>query len=80
MLRCRLLGHRFRFSSDGNTMRWQCQRRCGTSGSKVYPTADDAHRYAAAFDREDRDELGRRAPIGLFPLRLLRAIRRRRGL
>jgi hypothetical protein len=78
MLRCRLLGHRFRFSSDGDVMRWQCQRGCGAGGSKQYPTAEDALRYSHAFDREDRQDLGRRAPlIGLLPLRLARAMRRR---
>jgi hypothetical protein len=59
-------------------MRWQCQRGCGTAGVKRYATAADAQRYAAAFDREDRADLGRRAPLGLFPLRLLRALRKRR--
>jgi hypothetical protein len=78
-LRCALLGHRFRFSSDGNTMRWRCQRGCGASGAKQYPTAEDALRYARAFDREDREDLGRRAPLfGLFPLRVLHAMRKRR--
>ncbi|WP_326647863.1 MULTISPECIES: hypothetical protein [unclassified Streptomyces] len=39
-----------------------------------------AKRYAGAFDREDSEDLGRRAPlIGLFPLRLLRALRKRRA-
>jgi hypothetical protein len=80
MLRCRLLGHRYRFSSDGATMRWACQRGCGTGGSKEYATADDARRYARALDREDRDDLGRRAPlIAGFPLRLVRALRKRRA-
>jgi hypothetical protein len=78
MLRCRLLGHRFRFSSDGDVMRWRCERECGTGGSKQYPTAEDALRYSRAFDREDREDLGRRAPlIGLLPLRIARALRRR---
>jgi hypothetical protein len=78
MLRCRVLGHRLRFSCDGETMRWTCQRGCGTGGSKRYSSAADARRYAAAFDREDREDLGRRAPLGLTPLRLFRALRRRR--
>jgi hypothetical protein len=78
MLRCRLLGHRFRFSSEDRTMRWQCGRGCGAGGSKRYGTAAEAERYARAFDREDRQELGHRAPFGLLPLRLLRAARRRR--
>jgi hypothetical protein len=78
---CDLLGHRFRFTSEGNVMRWECVRGCGAGGEKRYPTADDAARYARAFDREDREDLGRRAPlIGLFPLRLYRALKgRRRG-
>lgn len=80
MLTCRLLGHRYRFWSDGNTLHWRCERECGAGGQKRYPTADDARRYAAAFDREDRDDLGRRAPLfGLLPLRLIHAIRKRRG-
>jgi hypothetical protein len=79
MLRCRLLGHRFRFSAEGETMRWECARGCGAGGSKRYATAEDAERYARAFDREDRDDLGRRAPlIGLLPLRIARALRQRR--
>jgi hypothetical protein len=79
MVRCQLLGHRFRFTSEGDMMRWSCQRGCGAGGAKRYPSADDALRYASAFDREDRDDLGRRAPlIGLLPLRIVRAVRARR--
>jgi hypothetical protein len=80
MLRCRLLGHRFRFSSEGQTMRWECQRGCGVGGTKAYASAADARRYAAAFDREDRADLGRRAPLfaGL-PLRIAHALRERRS-
>jgi hypothetical protein len=78
-LRCRLVGHRFRFTSDGATMSWACARGCGAGGQKVYDSAEDAARYASAFDREDREDLGQRAPlVGLFPLRLARALRRRR--
>jgi hypothetical protein len=80
MLACRTLGHRYRFRAEGETMRWECARGCGAGGSKRYRTAEEASRYAKAFDREDRDDLGRRAPlIGLFPLRLYRALRERRG-
>jgi hypothetical protein len=80
MLRCRLLGHRLRFSADGPTMRWSCERGCGAGGSKRYATAREAQLYASAFDREDRADLGRRAPLfGLLPLRLLRRLRERRG-
>jgi hypothetical protein len=79
VLRCRLLGHRFRFWSEGDTMRWTCQRGCGAGGSKRYGTAREAEMYARGFDREDRNDLGRRAPlVAGFPLRLLRAWRRRR--
>jgi hypothetical protein len=80
MLRCRLLGHRFRFSSEADTMRWQCQRGCGAGGEKRYATAADARRYATALDREDRQDIGHRAPlIAGLPLRLVRALRQRRG-
>jgi hypothetical protein len=79
VFRCRLLGHRFRFWTDGVTMRWRCQRGCGAAGAKRYATAEDARRYSAAFDREDSADLGRRAPLGLLPLRLVRALRNRGG-
>ncbi|MFF4242322.1 hypothetical protein ACFYYL_41200 [Actinomadura geliboluensis] len=73
-LACRLLGHRLRFTSEGNALLWTCDRKCGAGGAKEYETAADAARYARAFNREDREDLGRRAPlIGLFPLRLFRA-------
>jgi len=77
MLACRITGHRYRFEAEGRTMRWTCVRGCGASGEKLYPTPADARRYARAFDREDRDDIGRRAPlIGLLPLRIWRALRR----
>ncbi|MDH6221971.1 hypothetical protein M2283_009318 [Streptomyces pseudovenezuelae] len=59
-------------------MLWRCARGCGAEGSKRYPTAQDAERYARAFDHEDQADMGRRAPLGLLPLRLLRAWRLRR--
>lgn len=60
-------------------MRWECARGCGAGGSKTYATGAEAERYARAFDREDSDSLGKRAPlVGLLPLRLARALRRRR--
>ena len=59
-------------------MRWSCERGCGAGGEKTYASAADADRFARAFDREDRADLGRRAPlVGLFPLRLARLLRRR---
>ncbi len=61
-------------------MTWSCARGCGAGGSKEYPTAAHARRYAAAFDREDAEALGERAPlIGLLPWRLVRLIKRRRA-
>jgi hypothetical protein len=58
-------------------MRWRCER-CGESaGSKRYASAEQARRYARAFNRRDTDDLGKRAPlIGLLPLRLWRKVRR----
>ena len=77
-VRCTLLGHRYRFSREGAELRWSCSRCARPGGSKLYGTPDDAERYAAAFNREDRQDLGRRAPlIGLLPLRLYRALQRR---
>jgi hypothetical protein len=79
MLACRVMGHRFRFRAEGETMRWECQRGCGAGGEKTYPTAADAGRYSQAFDREDPQDLGHRAPlVGLLPLRIARAMRQRR--
>jgi hypothetical protein len=51
-------------------MKWRCERGCGFVAAKDYATPADAARYAQAFNREDRDDLGARAPISLFPLRL----------
>ena len=77
-MRCALLGHRYRFAASGEVMTWTCSRCGHEGGRKRYATAADAARYAAAFDREDRDDLGRRAPlVGLLPLRIARALRRR---
>ena len=75
-LSCNVFGHRPAFRVDGRTMRWECDR-CGRgAGAKEYDTADDACRYAAAFNRRDTDNLGKRAPlIGLLPLRLWRKFR-----
>ncbi|AQT79300.1 hypothetical protein B1R94_08505 [Mycolicibacterium litorale] len=74
---CRLLGHRMTFGTDGAVMHFHCERGCGTTGYKTYPTAADAARYAGAFNRRDSDDLGKRAPLlGLLPLRLWRLIRR----
>lgn len=60
-------------------MVWRCARGCGAGGSKRYESAEQAERYARSFDREDREDLGRRAPLlGLLPLRLARALKRKR--
>ncbi len=60
-------------------MRWQCQRDCAAGGEKRYATEAEAQRYAAALDRENREDLGLHAPlIAGLPLRLLRVLRRRR--
>lgn len=73
---CRVFGHRYRFTADGPVLRWSCQRGCGAGGAKTYGTAADARRYALTFDREDRDDLGHRAPLlGMFPLRIWHRLR-----
>lgn len=78
MLGCTVFGHRFRFSAEGAELRWTCARGCGAGGVKRYATAEQAARYARAFDAEDADDLGRRAPLfGLLPLRVARALARR---
>jgi hypothetical protein len=74
MLRCRLLGHRFRFTADGATMRWRCERGCGAEGEKRYATAAEAEGYARGFERE-HSSAERRTPLGALPLRLWRAAR-----
>ncbi len=71
-LACRVFGHRTRFWAEGETLRWDCERECGHKGSKGYSSAAEASRYATAFDREDRDEVGRRAPFSMLPIRLTR--------
>ena len=79
MLRCSVLGHRYRFTADGATMTWRCERCDVLGGSKDYATADEAARFAGEFDREDRADLGRRAPlVGLLPLRIWRLWRDRK--
>jgi hypothetical protein len=78
VLACRVLGHRYRFTSDGTTMHWHCQRDCGAGGEKEYASAEDAARYATAFDREDRDAIKRvPVPFSLLPLRLFKRRERR---
>jgi hypothetical protein len=78
MVSCRVLGHRFRFSSEGEVMRWECARGCGAEGSKRYPSAEQAAHYARAFDREDRDAVGRRPLLSMLPLRMAQRLAERR--
>lgn len=77
--RCTLLGHSPQFQADGSALRWHC-RRCGRPlGQKDYGDPDRAGRYADAFNRRQSDQLGRNAPlVGLFPLRIVHALRSRR--
>jgi hypothetical protein len=72
MSACTLLGHRFRFTAEGETMRWTCERGCGEEGSKRYASAAEAQRYARAFDRRDADQTGKRPLLSLLPLWLAR--------
>ena len=79
MLACRVVGHRWRFSAEGATMRWACTRGCGASGEKRYQSTEHAAHYAQALNREDRDDLGRRPLLSLLPLGLARRARRDDG-
>jgi hypothetical protein len=72
---CKVLGHSTSFWSECETMHWSCERDCGFAGSKTYSDATTAARYARAFDRNERDDLGKRAPVSLTPLRLIRRAR-----
>lgn len=76
MLSCRLLGHRVNFWTEGETMRWECDRDCGLAGSKTYAGAAEAGRYARAFDRRSSDDLGKRPTLSLLPMWLVRRGRR----
>jgi hypothetical protein len=77
MLGCRVFGHRYRFSTEGATMHWQCQRCGHPGGSKEYASPEEATRFAEAFDREDSEQLGRnKFLVSLVPLRLFRRYRR----
>ncbi len=69
-LPCRVVGHRPRFWAEGATMHWECERGCGLVGEKQYASPEEASRYARALNREDAEDLGRRSPISLLPLRL----------
>jgi hypothetical protein len=71
-----VFGHRLRYRSDGAVLRWTCERGCGACGEKAYATAEQARRYACAFDRDDRDKFGRRPLLSLLPLKLLERARR----
>ena len=58
-------------------MVWECERGCGFGGQKEYADDADAARYAAAFDKEDRSDVGRRPLLSLLPLGLARKLGRR---
>jgi hypothetical protein len=66
------MGHRWRFGAEGPVMRWWCERGCGAEGEKRYESAERATRYAQAFGREDREDVGRRPLLSLLPLGLAR--------
>lgn len=57
-------------------MRWACTRGCGAAGEKTYDSPERAANFARAFDREDRDDIGRRPLLSLLPLGLARRGRR----
>ena len=77
-LACRVFGHQPAFRAEGHTMRWACERCGQAAGAKGIRLARPRRvRYAAAFNKRDADDLGKRAPlIGLLPLRIWRRLRR----
>ena len=78
MLACRILGHRYRFRADGTAMLWECERGCGSGGSKQYSSAEDAARYARGLERAGEPDQGPPL-IAALPLRLVRRLRARRA-
>ena len=57
-------------------MRWECSRGCGSGGSKLYATAEEANRYARGLE-SDRPTTGGRMPlVSTLPLRLFRRTRK----
>ena len=72
MRTCSVLGHAYRFTAEGETMLWICERCGGEGGSKTYATAAEAQRYARALDRRDADDVGKRPLLSLLPLWLAR--------
>lgn len=74
---CGVFGHQPTFQAEGRNLQWACERCGEASGTKEYETAAEAAKYAAAFNKRDVDDLGKRAPlIGLLPLRIWRRLRR----
>ncbi len=68
---CKVFGHDMTFQAEDRSMRWSCTRGCEAGGAKEYPTSEEAAHFAAAFDKRENRDLGKRAPlIGLLPLRL----------
>lgn len=77
--KCAVWGHRIRFCAQDRTMTWACEWCGGEAGTKTYDSAAAARRYAAAFDRPDNADTGKRAPyLGMFPLRVWRFLRVRK--
>ena len=59
-------------------MMWDCERCDTIGGVKEYGSPERARKFAAAFDVEDNEDVGRRAPLlGMFPLRMARYLRRK---
>jgi hypothetical protein len=58
-------------------MHWECERDCGMKGSKSYGSPREAAHFAAAFDKEDRDDVGRRPLLSLLPMALARRLAKR---
>lgn len=59
-------------------MTWACSRCGAEGGSKTYATAEEAQRYARAFDRPDSSRSTSHPTPSVLPLALLRRLRRGR--
>ena len=72
MRACSLLGHSYRFTAEGETMRWACERgaaRAAASATRPRRTRSATRGRSTSGDAE---KLGKRPLLSLLPLWLAR--------